>query len=317
MHKLARDDGRLIDLAAIDVLRSRERGVPRYNEFRRLMHMAPVRSFDELGDDPETVAQLREIYDDDLEDVDLMVGMLGEQLPRGFGFSDTAFRIFVLMASRRLKSDRFFGLDFNAKVYTPEGMAWIDGNDMSSVLVRHYPELAPAVRGVRNAFAPWSLPGLTVARRSGVGCRRSRPTLGRGGISPVPRRRPADRRARAAAHGRAADGRARDGPAALARCSSTRPPPSLPARTSSCGAGSGRRTTRPSCSEALDEQTILDYRMTLRVAEDLALYRAEMARLAGLRAGRPRAGSGPTGSGSTTTRRAGRTSSRCCAPTGR
>ena len=30
-------------------------------------------------------------------------------------------------------------------------------------------------------------------------------------------------------------------------------------------------------SKALDEQTILDYRMTLRVAEDLALYRAEMA----------------------------------------
>lgn len=29
--------------------------------------------------------------------------------------------------------------------------------------------------------------------------------------------------------------------------------------------------------EALDQQTILDYRMTLRVAEDLALYRAEMA----------------------------------------
>ncbi len=27
---------------------------------------------------------------------------------RGFGFSDTAFRIFILMASRRLKSDRFF-----------------------------------------------------------------------------------------------------------------------------------------------------------------------------------------------------------------
>jgi hypothetical protein len=158
MHQLARHDGKPVDVTAIDVLRSRERGVPRYNEFRRLMHMSPVRSFDELGDDPETVEQLREIYDDKLEDVDLAVGMLGEQLPRGFGFSDTAFRIFVLMASRRLKSDRFFGVDFNSKIYTPEGMAWIDGNDMSSVIVRHYPELAPAVRGVRNAFAPWPLP---------------------------------------------------------------------------------------------------------------------------------------------------------------
>jgi len=37
--------------------------------------------------------------------------MLGEQLLPGFGFSDTAFRIFILMASRRLKSDRFFTND--------------------------------------------------------------------------------------------------------------------------------------------------------------------------------------------------------------
>jgi len=30
------------------------------------------------------------------------------------GFSDTAFRVFILMASRRLKSDRFFTRDYNA-----------------------------------------------------------------------------------------------------------------------------------------------------------------------------------------------------------
>ena len=85
--------------------------------------------------------------------------MLGEPLPRGFGFSDTAFRIFVLMASRRLKSDRFFGADFNSKTYTPEGMAWIGANDMRTVLLRHHPRLAPALRGVQNAFAPWTVPG--------------------------------------------------------------------------------------------------------------------------------------------------------------
>ena len=37
-----RADGSLIDLASIDILRVRERGVPRYNEFRRLFHMNPV-----------------------------------------------------------------------------------------------------------------------------------------------------------------------------------------------------------------------------------------------------------------------------------
>ena len=117
--------------------------------------MRPAGSFDDFAVDRSTREQLRDVYGGDLEKVDLTVGMFGERLPRGFGFSDTAFRIFVLMASRRLKSDRFFTVDFTPRVYTPEGMSWIDASDMSSVLTRHYPALAPVLRGVTNAFAPW------------------------------------------------------------------------------------------------------------------------------------------------------------------
>ena len=84
-----------------------------------------------------------------------MVGMYAETPPRGFGFSDTAFRIFVLMATRRLKSDRFFTTDYTPEVYTPAGMQWLNDNTMITVLLRHYPELTPTLRGVRNAFAPW------------------------------------------------------------------------------------------------------------------------------------------------------------------
>jgi hypothetical protein len=59
------------------------------------------------------------------------------------------------MASRRLKSDRFFTDDYNPDVYTPEGIEWVESNTMADVLLRHYPELAPALDGVANAFAPW------------------------------------------------------------------------------------------------------------------------------------------------------------------
>jgi hypothetical protein len=85
-----------------------------------------------------------------------MVGMFAEPLPKGFGFSDTAFRVFVLMASRRLESDRFFTSDFRPEVYTPAGMEWIDDNTFRTVLLRHFPELEPALRGVANPFAPWT-----------------------------------------------------------------------------------------------------------------------------------------------------------------
>jgi hypothetical protein len=150
-----RADGQTIDLAATDILRVRERGVPRYNQFRRLFHLDPAETFDDLTDNPEWAEEIRRVYDDDIERVDLMVGMFAEPLPKGFGFSDTAFRVFVLMASRRLESDRFFTTDFRPEVYTPAGMQWIDDNTFRTVLLRHFPELEPALRGVANPFAPW------------------------------------------------------------------------------------------------------------------------------------------------------------------
>jgi hypothetical protein len=155
LQEFERPDGHFQDLAATDILRSRELGVPRYNDFRRLLHLKPAASFEELTDNPEWAEQIRRVYDGDIERVDVTVGMFAEPLPAGFAFSDTAFRIFVLMASRRLNSDRFFTTDYTPAVYTQAGMDWIDANDMKTVLLRHYPGLGPAMRGVENAFQPW------------------------------------------------------------------------------------------------------------------------------------------------------------------
>jgi hypothetical protein len=152
LQNLERPDGTTVDLAATDVLRVRERGVPRYNEFRRLFHRKPVRTFEELN--PQHADELKRIYGD-VERLDLMIGLYSEPLPQGFGFSDTAFRVFVLMASRRIKSDRFFTRDYTPEVYTREGLEWVDETSMKTVLLRHFPQLEPALHGVANAFAPW------------------------------------------------------------------------------------------------------------------------------------------------------------------
>ena len=104
-------------------------------------------------------SRIRRAYDGEIERVDLMVGLYAEPKPKGFGFSDTAFRVFILMASRRLKSDRFFTRDYTAETYTQAGLDWINDSSMVSVLLRHYPSLAPALRGKKNAFAPWARVG--------------------------------------------------------------------------------------------------------------------------------------------------------------
>jgi hypothetical protein len=155
LQNLERPDGTKLDLAAVDIVRSRERGVPRYAQFRELFHMTRPRQFADITPNVEWQEQLRAVYGD-VDAVDLIVGLFAEPAPKGFGFSDTAFRVFILMASRRLNSDRFFTKDFRPEVYTPAGIQWIMDNDMRSVLLRHYPELAPALEGVANPFAPWN-----------------------------------------------------------------------------------------------------------------------------------------------------------------
>jgi hypothetical protein len=155
LQKRTEQDGNAFDLATTEIIRDRERGVPRYNRFRRLMHRPPIKSFEELTDNKDWVEELKRIYNNDVDQLDLMVGLFAETPPKGFGFSDTAFRIFILMASRRLNSDRFFTTDYTPTVYTRCGRDWIINNDMTSVILRHCPALAAILRDVQNPFAPW------------------------------------------------------------------------------------------------------------------------------------------------------------------
>jgi len=151
LRDLNTPDGRHIDMGTIDILRDRERGVPRYNAFRRLFHMSAQSSFLALtGGNKEVADQLARVYDNDIEAVDLLVGCLCEPLPKGFGFSDTAFRVFILMASRRLKSDRFIAGDWNTETYSEVGMKWVQGNGMKDVLGRHFPGLSGVLGGSGN-----------------------------------------------------------------------------------------------------------------------------------------------------------------------
>jgi hypothetical protein len=154
LQKLKRPNGEIIDLSVVDIVRDRRRGVPRYNDFRAALRMPRLRDWDEFSADPATRRKLREIYRKP-DMVDTMVGMFAEDLPPGFGFSDTAFRIFILMASRRLQSDRFLTVDFRPEIYSPLGLDWIANNSMASIILRHCPELAGAMPRSGNAFAPF------------------------------------------------------------------------------------------------------------------------------------------------------------------
>jgi tetratricopeptide (TPR) repeat protein len=160
MQELSIPGNPFFDMGTVDIVRARERGVPRYNEFRRQLGLNPIRSFGDLTDDANVRNELRSVYGDDPNDVeklDLLIGTLAEgRRPTGFAFGETMFQIFILNASRRLQADRFYTDCFNEDVYTPEGLHWIDQTDFKTVLLRHYPELADTgLANVKNAFEPW------------------------------------------------------------------------------------------------------------------------------------------------------------------
>ena len=162
MTELSIPGNPVFDMGAVDVLRARERGVPRYNEFRRQLGLKPIRRWEDLTSDGEHLRRLKEVYGDErdsVEQLDLMVGTLAEGVrPSGFGFGETLFQIFILNASRRLQADRFYTDSYNEETYTPEGLEWIDRADLKSVILRHYPDLAATgLANVKNAFEPWDV----------------------------------------------------------------------------------------------------------------------------------------------------------------
>jgi len=212
-----------LDIAAMDLIRDREHGVPRFNEFRRQYGLRQLTSYDDFVDqrlpadsperkaEMETVAQIREIYGthvcdaskiitdaqrnpdgtpindclghpngsvvDNIEDVDTIVGYLAEYTrPHGYAISETQFVVFILNASRRLFSDRFFTSSFRPEFYTTFGVDWVNHNGpgpmmtelgkpnghvqpvspLKRILMRNIPELTPELQHVTNAFDPWA-----------------------------------------------------------------------------------------------------------------------------------------------------------------
>jgi hypothetical protein len=177
----------VIDLALTDILRDREDGVPRFNEFRRRWGMPEFTGWSDFTDDPAQVARLRSVYQTDgvsekeaVDRVDLLVGTLGSgKRPSGYGFGEELFTLFILNASRRLEADPFYTKLYDAAHYTEAGLDWVDDTTLKGVLLRHYPGLAETgLSNIENAFEPWDTDPAQLNDKS-------RHPLMHGGIDPI------------------------------------------------------------------------------------------------------------------------------------
>jgi hypothetical protein len=162
MTEMSGEGAPLIDLAAADIVRARERGVPRFNEFRRQLAMPPIASFEELTGCRKTLGRLIGCYGEGkpgVEKLDLIVGMLCDTKERPLrGFDTTRFAIFLQAASRRLQTDPFFTEKYSERYYTKAGLERIDRFTLKTLLLLHFPALRDSrLMSVHNAFEPWGM----------------------------------------------------------------------------------------------------------------------------------------------------------------
>ncbi|CAN4086647.1 unnamed protein product [Withania somnifera] len=139
------------------IYRDRERGIPRYNEFEGICLMVPINKWEDLTDDEEVIEALQEVYGNDVEKLDLQVGLHAEKKIKGFAISETAFFIFLLIASRRLEADRFFTTDFNSQTYTEKGFEWVNKTrDIKGCYQSTLSEMTGKYMRCTSAFSLWS-----------------------------------------------------------------------------------------------------------------------------------------------------------------
>ncbi|XP_064622614.1 uncharacterized protein LOC135484851 [Lineus longissimus] len=153
--------GNITDLDAVGILRDRERGLPRYNNFLRAYGLPPKTSFLNLTHgDEELAKEVAKVYNGCLECVDQTVGRMIESEKKDDSSMDPFMKDIVSRFLRLVYSDRFYTVDYDEAYYTKEGLGWIKRNNMKSILLRHYPELTNSLDVVENVFMPWDRPDL-------------------------------------------------------------------------------------------------------------------------------------------------------------
>jgi hypothetical protein len=96
-----------LDLAALNIQRGRDHGLPDFNTVRASYGLAPVTSFAEINPDPAVQADLAAAYGS-VDDMDLWVAGLAERHLRGALVGETFHAILTDQFSRLRAGDRFW-----------------------------------------------------------------------------------------------------------------------------------------------------------------------------------------------------------------
>lgn len=101
------DDGPGFDLAAINIQRGRDHGLPGYNEMREAIGLQPIGSFDELTSNQELAEKFQQIYGTP-DHADPWIAMISEDHVPGTMTGETMLACMVDQFTRLRDGDRFW-----------------------------------------------------------------------------------------------------------------------------------------------------------------------------------------------------------------
>lgn len=122
-----------IDLAAVDIERGRDVGLPDYNQARIDMGLAPVTSFAEITSDLSVQAILEQLYDT-VNDIDVIVGGLAEDHVSGAMVGELFQTIIADQFTRLRDGDRFW---YENGQFTQAELDDIRGTTLASLIQRN------------------------------------------------------------------------------------------------------------------------------------------------------------------------------------
>ena len=101
------DDGPGFDLAAINIQRGRDHGLPDFNTMREAIGLDPINDFSELTSDPELAQKFEDIYGSP-DNADPWIAMIAEDQLPGTMTGETMFAYIVDQFERLRTGDRFY-----------------------------------------------------------------------------------------------------------------------------------------------------------------------------------------------------------------
>jgi peroxidase len=114
-----------IDLASLNIQRGRDHGLPDYNSVRVAYGLDSYTGFDQITDDLALQTALADLYDNDIDNVDMWVGALAEKHVEGTSVGELVLAGLMDQFERLRDGDRFF-YEGDSALQTEEVQALVD-----------------------------------------------------------------------------------------------------------------------------------------------------------------------------------------------